>query len=143
MAEPCAMRARTKAQEAAVAALHAGTRASRDEAARLKALPRAPSHRSGVVRATEPEAARPQARPGNAVTAERVCGATPPSSPFKDYQNVLVRELHLAAEVARYRWERWLTTPCAMLVASLSRGIVGGLGPGLRRFGWLCTPRGR
>lgn len=46
-------------------------------------------------------------RDRDAVTAERVCqAAVPPGSRFKSYEDVLVRNLRLSAEVIRYRRER-------------------------------------
>src|SRR5918998_412471 len=58
----------------------------------------------------------------------------PPGSRFKGYQDILVRELTLSAEVVRYRRERWVPPAGGTVLAPLPAGIVGGFGPGLRRF---------
>ena len=69
------------------------------------------------------------------MTAERVLKvAVPSGSRFKGYEDYLVRELHLSAEVIRYRRERWLTPSGETVVAPLPAGTVGGFGPELRRF---------
>ncbi len=74
-------------------------------------------------------------RDRDAVTAERVLKATvPPGSRFKGYEDYLVRELQLSAEVIRYRRERWLTPAGETVLAPMPAGIVGGFGPELRRF---------
>src|SRR5919202_2947883 len=98
---------------AEIAALKAENQALRDEVARLKGLPpRPPSRPSGMEQATEPGLAggkggkhRSQRRRGakrdrDAVTAEVVLHApVPPGSRFKGYEDILVRELRLSAEV--------------------------------------------
>jgi hypothetical protein len=74
-------------------------------------------------------------RDRDAITAEVVVKVTVPAgSRFKGYEDVLVRELQLSAEVMRYRRERWLTPSGETVVAPLPAGIVGGFGPELRRF---------
>jgi hypothetical protein len=102
------------------ASVRAENQALRDEVARLKGLPpRPPSRPSGMDKATEPGRAgtgkgrskrrRGEKRDRDATTAEIVLKATVPAgSRFKGYEDVLVRELHLSAEVVRYRRERWL-----------------------------------
>jgi len=54
-----------------------------------------------------------------------------------------VRELHLAAEVIRYRRERWTTPSGETVVAPLPLGIVGGFGPALRRFVLVLHAQGQ
>jgi hypothetical protein len=54
-----------------------------------------------------------------------------------------VRELTLTAEVVRYRRERWLTPSGETLLAPLPAGIVGGFGPGLRRFLLVAHAQGQ
>jgi hypothetical protein len=58
----------------------------------------------------------------------------PEGSRFKGYETVLVRELVLAAEVVRYKRERWVTPEGKTIIAPLPDGIQGGFGPELRRF---------
>ena len=128
------------------AALRADNQALRDEVARLKGLPpRPPSRPSGMERATQPGAAdkgakrskppRGVKRDRDAVTAERMCKvAVPTGSRFKGYEDILVRDLRLSAEVIRYRRERWLLPSGETVLAALPPGIVGGFGPELRRF---------
>ena len=58
----------------------------------------------------------------------------PTGSRFKGFEDILVRDLKLSAEVVRYRRERWLTPSGERVVAPLPPGIVGGFGPKLRRF---------
>ena len=99
---------------AEVRRLQAENRALKDEVARLKGLPPRPPPRakpSGMERATGPTG--PAGKRGGrrrrgakhdreAVTAEVVVKvAPPPGSRFKGYQDILVRELTLSAEVVR------------------------------------------
>ncbi len=73
--------------------------------------------------------------PEHAITAERVLKvAVPAGSRFKGYKDILVRDLHVSAEVIRYRRERWVLPSGETVVAPLPAGIVGGFGPELRRF---------
>jgi Transposase IS66 family len=141
-----ALRAGAEAQRATVTALRAENQALRDEVARLKGLPlRPPSRPSGMEKASEAGRAgkagerskrrRGPKRDRDAVTAERVLkAAVPAGSRFKGYEDVLVRELRLSAELVRYRRERWLTPSGETVLAPLPAGIVGGFGPELRRF---------
>ena len=145
-ADNAALRAEAQAQQATMAALRTENQALRDEVARLKGLPpRPPSRPSGMEKATEPGAGgrggrrsrrrRGPKRDRDAITAERVLKATVPAgSRFKGYEDYLVRELRLAAEVIRYRRERWVTPSGETVVAPLPVGTVGGFGPELRRF---------
>jgi len=141
-----ALQARVDAQQATITALRAENQALRDEVARLKGLPpRPPSRPSGMEQATQPGAAgkdekRPKLprgvkRDAQAITAERVLKvAVPAGSRFKGYEDIVVRDLRLSAEVIRYRRERWVTPSGETVLAALPAGIVGGFGPELRRF---------
>jgi len=141
-----ALQAGVDAQQATIASLRAENQALRDEVARLKGLPPRPRSRpSGMEQATQPGAAdtgetRPKPprgvkRDAQAITAERVLKATVPAgSRFKGYEDILVRDLRLSAEVIRYRRERWVTPSGETVLAALPAGIVGGFGPELRRF---------
>jgi hypothetical protein len=146
-AENTALQSRAESQQASLAALRAENQALRDEVARLKGLPSRPpiSRPSGMEKATSgpglggggkrSRRRRGAKRDRDAVTAEVVVkAAPPPGSRFKGYDEILVRELHLSIEVVRYRRERWLTPAGATVLAPLPAGIVGGFGPGLRRF---------
>ncbi len=140
------LQARVDAQQVTIAALRAENQALRDEVARLKGLPpRPPSRPSGMEQATQPGAAdtgetRPKPPRGvkrdrDAVTAEIVVKVpVPAGSRFKGYEDILVRDLRLSAEVIRYRRERWLLPSGETVLADLPAGIVGGFGPELRRF---------
>ncbi len=146
VAEIGALRSSTEAQQATISALRAENQALRDEVARLKGLPpRPPSRPSGMEQATQPGAAdkgakrskppRGVKRDRDAVTAEIVVEVpVPAGSRFKGYEDILVRDLHLSAEVIRYRRERWLLPSGETVLAALPVGIVGGFGPELRRF---------
>src|ERR687893_1263941 len=138
--------------------LRAENRALRDEVARLKGLPPRPpppSRPSGMEEATGGGAGgargrrsrrrRGAKRDREAVTAEVVVKAAPPppGSRFKGYQDILVRELTLSAEVARYRRERWVPPAGGTVLAPLPAGIVGGFGPGLRRFLLVAHAQGQ
>jgi Transposase IS66 family len=141
---------------AEVRRLQAENRVLKDEVARLKGLPPRPAPRakpSGMERATEPPGPagkrgrrrrRGAKRDRDAVTAEVVVrAAPPPGSRFKGYQDILVRELRLSAEVVRYRRERWLAPSGGTVLAPLPAGIVGGFGPGLRRFLLVAHAQGQ
>ena len=137
------------------AALKAENRALRDELARLKGLPpRPPSRPSGMEKATagagparsgkRSRRRRGAKRGRDAVTAEVVAkAAPPPGSRFKGHQDILVRELTISAEVVRYRRERWATPSGETVLAPLPAGIVGGFGPGLRRFLLVAHAQGQ
>jgi len=146
VAEIGALRSSTEAQQATIGVLRAENQALRDEVARLKGLPpRPPSRPSGMEQATQPGAAgqdakRPKLpwgvkRDRDAVTSEIVVKVhVPAGSRFKGYEDILVRDLRLSAEVIRYRRERWLLPSGETVLAALPAGIVGGFGPELRRF---------
>jgi hypothetical protein len=155
-AEHAARQDRAEAQQARLAALQVENQALRDEVARLKGLPpRPPLRPSGMEKATGgssgvgPGGKRSRRRRGakrdrEAVTAEVVVkAAPPPGSRFKGYQDILVRELILRAEVVRYRRERWVTPSGETVLAPLPAGIVGGFGPGLRRFLLVAHAQGQ
>ncbi len=141
-----ALQAGVDAQQATIASLRAENQALRDEVARLKGLPpRPPSRPSGMEQATQrgvadtgetcPKPPRGVKRDAQAITAERVLKASVPAgSRFKGYEDILVRDLRLSAEVIRYRRERWVTPLGETVLAALPAGIVGGFGPELRRF---------
>jgi len=76
-------------------------------------------------------------------TAERVLkAAVPAGSQFKGFKNLVVRNLHLLAEVMRDLRERWALPSGETVLAALPAGIVGGFSAGLRRFVMaLHTPR--
>src|SRR4051812_49869452 len=72
-------------------------------------------------------------RDREAVTAEVVVkAAPPPGSRFKGYQDILVRELILRAEVVRYRRGGWATPSGGAGLAPLPAGVVGGFWAGRR-----------
>jgi hypothetical protein len=140
------LRDRVEAQQATITSLQAEKQTLRDEVARLKGLPpRPPIRPSGMEKATEPgtgdkgkrrsKQRRGAKRDRDAVTNEIVVKAVVPAgSRFKGFEDILVRDLKLSAEVIRYRRERWLTPSGETVVAPLPPGIVGGFGPELRRF---------
>src|SRR3954453_20640434 len=155
-AEHAALQDRAEAQQARLAALQVENQALRDEVARLKGLPpRPPLRPSGMEKATggSSEAGksgkrsrrrRGAKRDREAVTAEVVVkAAPPPGSRFKGYQDILVRELTLTPAVVRYRRERWATPSGETVLAPLPAGIVGGFGPGLRRFLLVAHAQGQ
>ena len=141
---------------AANAGLKAENQALRDEVARLKGLPpRPPSRPSGMEQATgdagpgkgrnkQSRRRRGAKRDREAVTTEVVVkAAPPPGSRFKGYQDILVRELTLTSAVVRYRRERWAAPSGEPVLAPLPAGIVGGFGPGLRRFLLVAHAQGQ
>src|SRR5918997_4506260 len=137
--------------------LRAENRALRDEVARLKGLPPRPpppSRPSGMEEATgggtggargrRSRRRRGAKRDREAVSTEVVVqAAPPPGSRFKGYQDILVRELTLTPAVVRYRRERWATPSGETVLAPLPAGIVGGFGPGLRRFLLVAHAQGQ
>jgi Transposase IS66 family len=131
-----------------VLALRAENQALKDEIARLKSLPPRPKLKpSGMEKASQARAAWPgRSRRGRGPTLERLTtteevvltAAAPAGSRFKGYETVIVQDLELAARAIRYRRERWLTSSGDTLLAPVPAGIIGGFGPGLRRF-VLCA----
>jgi hypothetical protein len=121
--------------------LHASNQALKDEIARLKNLPpRPPLKPSGMEKATQPRPTNPGRRPGRGAKRDQVTREVvlrveaPPGSRFKGYKMVTRRELIVAAEVVRYKRERWVTPEGQTIVALLPMGITSGFGPGVRRF---------
>src|SRR5215210_2870413 len=154
-ADNAGLQARAEDQEAAFAALKVETQALRDEVARLKGLPpRPPSRPSGMERSTgdgagagkarrKPQRRRGPKRDRDAATSALVVKASPPpGSRFKGYEDLLVRELRLSAELVLLR-ERWVTPSGETVLAPLPAGIVGGFGPGLRRFLLVAHAQGQ
>jgi hypothetical protein len=121
--------------------LRLDNQALKDEIARLKHLPpRPPFKSSGMEKATQPQPPKPGQRPGRGAKRDRITreitirAEVPPGSRFKGYKTVVRRDLVLAAEVMRYKRERWLTPKGQTLIAPLPEGITSGFGPGVRRF---------
>jgi hypothetical protein len=153
-ADNAALHERAEAQRSTIAALSAENQALRDEMARLKGLPPRPASRPpGMEKATSRGAARGgkrsrrrrgAKRDRDAVTAEVVVkAAVPAGSRFKGYEDILVRELRVSAEVVRFRRERWLAPAGETVLAPLPAGIVGGFGPELRRFLLVAHAQGQ
>ena len=121
--------------------LRLDNQALKDEIARLKNLPpRPPFKPSGMEKATQPRPAGPDRRPGRGAKRDRVTreitirAKVPAGSRFKGYKTVVHRDLVLAAEVVRYKRERWVTLEGTTIIAPLPVGVTGGFGPGVRRF---------
>src|SRR5829696_64519 len=109
--------------------LHVANQALKDEIARLKNLPpRPPFKPSGMDKATQPRPAGPGRRPGRGAKRDRVTrevtiqAEVPAGSRFKGYKTVVRRDLVVAAEVVRYKRERWLTPEGRTLIAPLPVG---------------------
>ena len=121
--------------------LRIDNQALKDEIARLKHLPpRPPFKPSGMEKATQPRPAGPGRRPGRGAKRDRITREVtlrveaPVGSRFKGYKTVVHRDLVLAAEVVRYKRERWVTPEGQTIIAPLPKGAAGGFGPGVRRF---------
>jgi uncharacterized small protein (DUF1192 family) len=153
-ADNAALHERAEAQQATIAALSAENQALRDEMARLKGLPPRPASRpSGMEKATSrgtgkggkrSRRRRGAKRDRDAVTAEVVVkAAPPPGSRFKGYEDILVRELRVSAEVVRLRRERWLTPAGETVLAPCRRGSSAASGRSCGASCWWRTPKAR
>jgi len=97
-----------------------------------------------------PKPPRGVKRDAQAITAERVLkAAVPAGSRFKGYEDILVRDLRLSAEVVRYRRERWVTPSGETVLVPVA--AAGGPcrlcgqrgGAGLHARAWPVRPGGR
>jgi hypothetical protein len=145
------LRAENEKLSGAFTELKAEHQAVKDELARLKNLPpRPPQKPSGMDKATDrsvseggpksPEGKKSSRRRGSQLDKLTI-GATvvvgvkaPPGSRHKGYEEIVVQDLNLSAQVTRYRRERWQTPEGETMTAALDPGIVGGYGPNLHRF---------
>src|SRR3954463_476531 len=129
----------------------------REEIARLKGLKGPPSIKpSGMEQASgeAPPKGRKRRRKGRGPAALRahedriVTAEVPPGSRFKGYEDFLVQDVIVRAQVVRYRRERWLTPDGRTVIAPLPAGVAGHCGADLRRYvlalyhqGQLTVPR--
>src|SRR3982750_4153893 len=113
------------------------------EVATLKGVKGRPELKpSGMEKGTEPapagtgRGAKGSKSARLAVHEDRVVAAAevPAGSRFKGYEDFLVQDLVLRPHVVRLRRERWLTPDGRTVTAPMPAGVVGHLGPELRRF---------
>ena len=124
----------------------------REEIARLKGVKGRPDIKpSGMERGSSPKSSqqrgkrrrRGKSSPRTSVERQVLKVVAPAGSRFKGYQDFVVQDLVLRAQVVRYRRERWVTPEGQTILAALPSGISGHFGVELRRFVLLQHYRGQ